>query len=379
MKISSKILPTEVQKIFKIFGSEIRLVGGCVRDLILQKSIKDFDFATSLKPQEVIKILKKYQITAIPTGLKYGTITAVLNGKNFEITTLRIDKNQQGRACEVEFTDNFKADAARRDFTINAIYIDHLGKIYDYFDGIKHLKQQKLIFIGNSQERIKEDYLRIFRFFRFALQYSKIIDKEALNSCILQKKNLKKLSRERIRSEFVKIFQTKNSQKLIKILQVMQKTGILGEIFDEKLQLNRLSRLLKICPKANLELKLLTTFLTKKSQINNFCQEICATKLERKFFNFVFANNSKKIDKEFLNLLLAFNEKNKDFVINFYLFSCVKKPNRKAIYLKYLQDFNLPNFPITAKDAQNLGFKNAEIGKFLIKMRKKWAKNTFIC
>ncbi len=381
MKINQKILPKdlpkEVQKLFKIFGSEIRLVGGCVRDLILQKPIKDFDFASVLKPQETIKVLKQNNITAIATGLKYGTVTAVLNGKNFEITTLRIDKNQQGRACDVEFTDDFKADAARRDFTINAIYIDYLGKIHDYFDGIKHLKQQKLIFIGPANQRIEEDFLRILRFFRFSLEYSNKIDKEALNACILQKENLKKLSKERIRSEFIKIFQTKNHKKLIKILQLMQKSEILSEIFAEKLQLNRLQRLLKIEENASLELKFLTAFLTKKSQINNFCQEICATNFERKFFNFVFANSGKKIDRDFLNILLAFNENNKNFVINFYLFFCVKKPKQKANFLNYLKNFNLPNFPINAKNAQDLGLKNAEIGKFLDKMRKKWAKNNF--
>ena len=144
-------LPKEVIKLFEIFEGNIRLVGGCVRDLILERQIHDYDFATKALPDDIIKILKKNNIQAIPTGIKFGTITAVINGNNFEITTLRKDQNQDGRHCDVEFVDDYFFDAARRDFTMNALYLDEKGVIYDYFGGIADIKSKKVKFIGDAQ------------------------------------------------------------------------------------------------------------------------------------------------------------------------------------------------------------------------------------
>ena len=376
MKIVVEKLPKEVQKIFKIFGSDIRLVGGCVRDLLLKKPVNDFDFATKFLPLETIKILEKNKIKAVPTGLKYGTITAVINKKNFEITTLRRDENQRGRATDVVFTDDYKIDAMRRDFTINALYIDNAGKIYDYFDGIKDLRAQKLRFIGDASMRIKEDFLRILRFFRFSLEYAKTIDNKGLQSCILYKENLKKLSRERIRGEFIKIFNTKNPQNLIEILQIMQKKKILPEIFSAKIQLKRLENLLKIEKNCDFSLKFAVGFLTKISQINDFSKEICATNQEKKLFNMLFKEKLPKLDKKSLNVILAFYDNN--FAINLYLFNLAKQSKKRALYLKYLKNFQLPKFPFNAKDAQNKGLQGIEISNFLKKHRKVWAQQGFV-
>lgn len=375
MKISINKLPKEVQKIFQIFGDDIRLVGGCVRDLLLKKSLNDFDFATKFLPEKTLKILEKNNIKAIPTGLKYGTITAVINGKNFEITTLRRDENQRGRATDVVFTDDYKCDAMRRDFTINAIYIDRAGKIYDYFDGIKDLKARKVRFIGEASMRIKEDFLRILRFFRFSLEYAKTIDSEGLKACISHKENIKQLSRERIRAEFVKIFSAKNRQNLIQILQIMQKKKILPEIFSTKIQIKRLEKLLKLEENSDFSLKLAVSFLTKNLQIEKFSKEICATNQEKKFFNQIFKEKLPKIDKKSLNVILAFYDNN--FAANLYLFHLVKSPNQKPQYLKYLKNFQIPKFPITAKDAQDKGLQGSEISNFLRKNKKLWAQKGF--
>lgn len=188
-------LPPEVKKIFKIFtkdGDEIRLVGGSVRDLLLNKKVKDFDFATKLLPEEVIKILEQNKLKAIPTGKKFGTITAVVNGKNFEITTLRKDSETDGRHCKPEFVDDYFLDAARRDFTVNALYLDSSGVIHDYFDGKSDLKNKKIKFIGDANRRIEEDFLRILRFFRFSCEYAEKLDVEGLKACVKQKKKSKK-------------------------------------------------------------------------------------------------------------------------------------------------------------------------------------------
>ncbi len=183
----------EIKKIFDIFGDDLRLVGGCVRDLLLEKKVNDFDFATRFIPSETIKILERNKIKAVPTGVKFGTITAVIDSKNFEITTLRKDNETDGRHCEPEFVDDYALDAARRDFTVNALYMDRVGKISDYFDGISDLKKQKIRFIGDANERIAEDYLRILRFFRFSARYAKRLDREGFAACVSNKSGLKKL------------------------------------------------------------------------------------------------------------------------------------------------------------------------------------------
>ena len=219
----TKNFPSEVKKLFEIFGEDIRLVGGSLRDLLLGKNMKDFDFATKFLPNEVIAILEKHQIKALETGIKFGTVTAVINHKNFEITTLRKDQNHQGRHCDVEFVADYLLDASRRDFTINALYLDCEGNIYDYFGGIDDLEKEKVKFIGNANSRIEEDFLRILRFFRFSCEYAKSLDKQGLEACTKQKENIKKLSRERIRQEFIKMFATSKTANLFKILAVMKK------------------------------------------------------------------------------------------------------------------------------------------------------------
>ncbi len=227
-----KKLPNEVKVLFEIFGDEIRLVGGSVRDLLLEKKVNDFDFATRLLPQETTKILEKNKIKAVPTGVKFGTITAVVNGKNFEITTLRKDSETDGRHCSPEFVDDYFLDAARRDFTINALYLDSAGLITDYFDGISDLENKKVKFIGDANKRIEEDFLRILRFFRFSNEYAQDLDIEGLAACVKQKENLKKLSRERIRAEFLKMLMSAKKENLTAVWRVLERQNIAAERFS---------------------------------------------------------------------------------------------------------------------------------------------------
>ncbi len=294
-----KKLPTEVKNLFEVFGGQIRLVGGSVRDLLLQKKVSDFDFATKFKPEEITKILKKNKIKAVPTGAKFGTITAVINGKNFEITTLRKDSETDGRHCKPEFVADYELDAARRDFTINALYLDSEGLIHDYFDGISDLKKQKVRFIGNANLRIEEDYLRILRFFRFSCKYAQDLDSQGLKACILQKENLKKLSKERVRAEILKMLGSEKKENLIAVLRVLKSKKIAEEIFVGKLDVNALERLFKIEKEfkisASLNLKIATVFLSKEFDLKNFATEICVTNLEKKYFSFLLGFGVKNL------------------------------------------------------------------------------------
>ena len=154
--------------IIEVLGNQnAKFVGGCVRDAVLGKLAKDIDIATCFKPNEVMEVLQKAKIKTIPTGIKHGTITALYKNQTFEITTLRKDVTTDGRHAEVSFTDSWQEDAKRRDFTINALYLDTKGNIFDYFNGLEDLKSKKVIFIGDAKTRSEEDNLRILRYFRF--------------------------------------------------------------------------------------------------------------------------------------------------------------------------------------------------------------------
>ena len=191
------------------------LVGGCVRNYFNNETIKDIDLATTLSPGEVIKKLSKSNFKIIKTGIEHGTLTLSLEGDNFEITTLREDISTDGRHAKVSFTDNWEKDSARRDLTINAIYLDQNGKVFDPQNGLQDLKQKKVRFIGNTQERINEDYLRIIRFLRFSIQYENFDkDKETLNIIKKNVPGILKISKERIFSEIIKIVNLENIKNI---------------------------------------------------------------------------------------------------------------------------------------------------------------------
>jgi poly(A) polymerase len=184
-----------------------RYVGGCVRDSLAGSPAKDIDLATPLSPNEVIDRLERAGLKAVPTGIDHGTITAVSSGAVVEVTTLRRDVSTDGRRATVAFTDDWREDAARRDFTINALYADPAtGDVTDYFGGVDDLAAGIVRFIGAPLERIAEDHLRILRFFRFHARFgSGAPDAESLSACAARANDLMALSRERIADELLKI------------------------------------------------------------------------------------------------------------------------------------------------------------------------------
>ena len=183
-----------------------RLVGGCVRDRLLGVPVSDIDLATSLLPEDVMARLASAGLKSIPTGLAHGTVTAMVVGRPFEVTTLRRDEATDGRHAEVAFTDDWAEDARRRDFTINAFYSDPLtGEVFDPVGGEADLRPPVVRFIGDADARIQEDYLRILRYFRFFARFGGEADGTALAACGRQKMGLMALSRERIASELLKI------------------------------------------------------------------------------------------------------------------------------------------------------------------------------
>ena len=185
---------------------QTRLVGGAVRDWLLGLNPADVDLATALTPDRVISALEAADIRAVPTGLAHGTVTAVTDRAPYEVTTLRRDVQSFGRHADVAFTDDWREDAARRDFTINALYADPLsGELFDWFGGLEDLEARRVRFIGEPLERIAEDHLRILRFFRFSARFAPELDAQGLAACAARANDLMALSRERIRDELLKL------------------------------------------------------------------------------------------------------------------------------------------------------------------------------
>ncbi|HEY5797256.1 MAG TPA: CCA tRNA nucleotidyltransferase [Bosea sp. (in: a-proteobacteria)] len=187
-------------------GEETRVVGGAVRDLLLREPIGDVDLATTALPQETIRRGKAAGFKVVPTGIEHGTVTLVRDGTGFEVTTLREDVETHGRRATVRFGRDFVADALRRDFTVNALSLSRDGRVHDHCGGLADLAERRIRFIGDAGTRIREDYLRILRFFRFHARYgSGAPDAEGLSACIAGRTGLAGLSRERVRAELMKL------------------------------------------------------------------------------------------------------------------------------------------------------------------------------
>ena len=222
-------------------GGAARFVGGCVRNALLKAPVEDIDIATPLSPDEVSRRLVAAGFAAHPTGIEHGTITAVVNKKPFEITTLRRDISTDGRRATVAFTDDWAEDARRRDFTMNALYADASGVVCDLVGGIADLNARIVRFIGDPAQRIAEDYLRILRLFRFHAWYGRgEIDAAGLRACSDARGQMKTLSGERIQKEMLKLLA---ADAPVPVLRAMAAAGVLSEVLPGALHFERFQRL----------------------------------------------------------------------------------------------------------------------------------------
>jgi poly(A) polymerase len=223
----------DLGRLIKALGKDrARYVGGAVRDTLLGLAVKDIDIATPLTPRKVMRRLKGKAIQVVPTGIDHGTVTAVLPDGPVEITTLRHDVTTDGRRATVAFASEWQDDAARRDFTINALYADpESGEVFDYFGGLDDLSARRLRFIGDARERIREDHLRILRYFRFQARFgSQPSDPEAEQACEELAATLKGLSRERVGMEMLNLLGLPDPAPTV---ARMEELGVLGEVLPE--------------------------------------------------------------------------------------------------------------------------------------------------
>jgi poly(A) polymerase len=209
-------------------GEEARVVGGAVRNALMELPVGEIDVATTAVPQEVVRRVEAAGFKAKPTGIEHGTVTVIIDGQPFEVTTLRQDVETFGRKAKVVFGRDWKADAERRDFTINALSVSADRRIYDYVGGLADIAARRVRFIGDPKQRIAEDYLRILRFFRFHAWYGKgAPDAAGLHACIAARSGLDTLSRERVRTELLKLLLAPHATPT---LAVMAESGLLGTV-----------------------------------------------------------------------------------------------------------------------------------------------------
>lgn len=218
-----------VKKLFEMFdrnGFEVRFAGGCVRDFLLGKEPKDVDFCTNATPDQMMELAKQNNVKVLPTGLQHGTVTFMVDGEGFEVTTLRVDKVCDGRHAEVEWTQDWEQDAARRDLTFNAMMMDRDGNLFDWFGGQEDLRNGVVRFVGVAEERVQEDFLRMLRFFRFANKFDKVpvFDQASLDACAANKNGLLGVSAERVWSEMSKVLTSNNVEF---VLNAMSSVGLL--------------------------------------------------------------------------------------------------------------------------------------------------------
>ncbi|EHS53925.1 Polynucleotide adenylyltransferase region [Rhizobium sp. PDO1-076] len=212
-------------------GGEVRVAGGAVRNGLLGLPVSDIDLATTLQPEEVIARAKAAGIKAVPTGIEHGTVTLVLDGKGYEVTTLRRDVETDGRRAQVAFGADWQEDAERRDLTINGLYAGQDGQVIDLVGGLADIETRTVRFIGDAEQRIAEDYLRVLRFFRFFAYYGHgRPDAAGLKACARAREKLKTLSAERVWSEMKKLLSARDPGRA---LLWMRQSGVLGEILPE--------------------------------------------------------------------------------------------------------------------------------------------------
>lgn len=256
-----------------------RFVGGCVRDSLFGEKPKDFDIATILTPNKTIEALKAAGLRAAPTGVAHGTVTAIVDHQGVEVTSLRADIATDGRRAAVAFTQDWALDAARRDFSINAIYLTPTGALYDPVGGMAAIEARTVQFIGDAETRIREDYLRILRFFRFTARFSDHFDETGLKACAHLAEGVETLSAERIGSEFMAIL---SLPRAAFALDAMKESGVLRHIWPADPSVKAVRRLKKLAPEAVAPVALAVLFgdegegVGARLRLSNAQKAICA-------------------------------------------------------------------------------------------------------
>ncbi len=383
---------TPTKRIFEALNtysesSEVRYVGGCVRKIIKKEIVDDIDLATNLKPIEVCDALKKQNINYYETSIEHGTITAIIDDYKYEITSLRKDVSTDGRHAKVEFSSDWKEDAARRDFSINSIYSDKDGNLFDPYNGKKDLESGNINFIGDSENRIKEDYLRILRYVRFFINYSN--QSHDLNIIKMIKKNIggiSKLSSERLLDEFKKLTR---SNAFLKIFNDEISLDLIEIIFPQLKNLRNFKKLnsyaLDNLSEVDFIFLLSLLIVDGTDNTDYFLYKFNISKKDQKrlkSINFFYKENVsiKNFNEKNLNKIFYYNGKQAVLdIINYKLFISPKVEKKLLKLIQSYKDKVAPTLPI---DANTLMTKfnipeGKTLGNKLKLIEETWVHNSF--
>ena len=382
----------EIKKLFLAIenyseDSEIRYVGGCVRKILNNEIVDDIDFAVNLKPEECSAALKENNIKFFEIGISHGTIIAVIDSYKFEITSLRKDLITDGRHAKVAFTTDWQEDASRRDFTINAIFSDIHGNLYDPFDGKKDLEIGKIKFIGDADTRIKEDYLRILRYIRFFLNYSKIEHDDKIRKIIKQNLNgISNISSERLLDEFKKLIISSSFLKLFKDPFCLELINLIFPQFKNLDIFKNLNKFAEInIKKVDFVFLISLMLIDNTDNVEYFLFKFNLSSIDKKRILFLNKFYNKEINKNFFsknNLwkIFYYNGKQALFDLIYFEIFKSKKINKKLIaLLEYFKDKEVPVFPVKAvnlMEKYNIP-EGKQLGLKLKKIEEQWIKNDF--
>ena len=390
-RFSSILEQNDVAQVFDLFETyqknSIYVVGGSIRDALLNREITDIDFATSLKPKTITEILNKENIKFIDVGIDHGTVTAIINERKFEITTFRNDIFTDGRHAQVSFSNSLEEDALRRDFTINAMYLDKGGNLIDPKDGKTDLENRVVRFIGNPDERIKEDYLRILRYFRFLALFGDISpDAEVMKTIKANLDKLSVVSKERQWNELKSILSLNAPNNAI---SAMSEIGLLDVYFDGTSINDAFVNLIEIESRISLSidpiLRLSILIENSLDKANTIIKKLPLSKSDSTDLLKLSTLNKKIVsymsmkEVRYLLYLLGRDGFQKQILVNWAKDTNNKNEvNWRSLY-EVAQSWEKPSFALTAKDVINMGISQGPmVGDILKEVEDWWAENDFI-
>tara|TARA_B100000614_G_C14533873_1_gene487624 strand:- start:648 stop:1922 length:1275 start_codon:yes stop_codon:yes gene_type:complete len=383
---------TPVKKIFSAIDahsheSKIMYVGGCVRKILNNEKVDDIDLATNLNPKQVCEILKKNNIKYYESGIRHGTITAVIDKFNFEITSLREDISTDGRHAEVRFSKDWKEDASRRDFTINSIYSDLEGNLFDPYNGKKDLEKGFVNFIGDPEKRIKEDYLRILRYIRFFINYSKQPHKlEIIRRLKVNLEGISKLSKDRLLDELKKMIKLDVLEKLSKDKLSLE---IILIIFPELKNIKFFSKMTTykkdILKKTDHIFLLILLIYDDKDNLDYFLYKFNISKKDQKRIKIIdnFYRDKlvfKNLNTNYLNRIFYYEGKQAVIdILNFKIVVSKKLDNSLITLCEIYRKKDTPIMPIAANKLMSEYHipEGKQLGLKLKKIEQEWIKNNF--
>ncbi len=379
----------KVSRLFAALPSgSARFVGGCVRNAILGEPIGDIDLATTLEPQDVVAALKSAKIKTVPTGIEHGTVTAIVDGTPFEITSLRKDVETDGRRAVVAFTEDWSEDAQRRDLTINALYADQDGTVYDPTGlGLEDIAAKKFRFVGDADLRVREDYLRILRFFRFLAWYGQgaKVDAAALTACRENRQGLKKLSAERVWAEIKKLLLAPSP---VRAVRIMLTNEILDKVLPEASNAEGLGLLVEFEQRENLEpdplLRLMAMAARDEFAMAGLVKRLKFSKAEKaRVLDWAGNRTPLSMDMDERARKAAVYEAGGQVIYDRAVIRAAGADDpliagRWMALALFAKSWEAPAFPLKGKDLKAAGIENGpQMGKTLEALKALWVRSGF--